>query len=139
MIFNTNVGSPAATAAEVAIGSYMRGAWAAFAKDPVHGLTNYGWPAYVYEEETLVRLAWSNETGTNVAYPETYDAACGEVNVSAPSPNPSATGTGGGGGSGTSTATPSATTTKKSGVGKTASLQVGLLGLGFSLCLTFLV
>jgi carboxylesterase type B len=34
------------TAEEDATSAYMMGAWAAFARDPVKGLTKYGWPAY---------------------------------------------------------------------------------------------
>lgn len=42
LLFNTFVNTPAATPEEVSIGNYMRGAWAAFAKNPTTGLTNYG-------------------------------------------------------------------------------------------------
>jgi carboxylesterase type B len=66
------------TAAEVSIGKYLRGAWATFAKDPVNGLTTYGggWPRYNAGESTLIRLAYNNLTGTNLALPYTYDFPC---------------------------------------------------------------
>jgi cholinesterase len=40
---------PAGIAPERAKRSYIQGAWAAFAKDPTHGLSKYegGWPAYL--------------------------------------------------------------------------------------------
>ncbi|EJU02391.1 alpha/beta-hydrolase [Dacryopinax primogenitus] len=34
------------TANEIELSSWIQGAWVAFARDPVHGLTNYGWPEY---------------------------------------------------------------------------------------------
>ena len=75
----TGAGIPASTPAEVAIGSYLRGAWAAFAKDPVHGLSNYtggngtGWPTYDPVGETLVRLGYQNQTGANLGLGNAYD------------------------------------------------------------------
>jgi cholinesterase len=71
-------GIPAPTDAEIAIGHYMRGAWAAFAKDPVNGLSLYqgGWPGYASSRQTLIRLGYNNLTGTNAAWPILYDAAC---------------------------------------------------------------
>jgi len=75
---NATGGVPASTAAELSIGDYMRGAWAAFAKDPVNGLTSYqgGWPMYNPAGNTLIRLAYNNVTGTNLAMPILYDGAC---------------------------------------------------------------
>jgi cholinesterase len=72
------VGMPANTDAEVAIGKYIRGAWAAFAKDPKAGLKGYGggWPAYVPGQDTLVRLGYQNQTGTNLGRADTYDVKC---------------------------------------------------------------
>ncbi|GAB1319653.1 hypothetical protein MFIFM68171_09863 [Madurella fahalii] len=61
-----------------AIGRYMRGAWAAFAKDPVRGLLRYrgGWPRYVPDRKTLVRIGYENRTGPNLAMGTLYDSGC---------------------------------------------------------------
>lgn len=64
------------TRAENAIGRYMRGAWAAFAKDPAHGLLKYGWPLYVADENTLIRIGYKNHTGPNLAAGNFYDQDC---------------------------------------------------------------
>lgn len=74
----TGPGIPPDTEEEIAIRAYIQGAWGAFAKDPVSGLTTYGggWPQYSPSEPTLIRLAYNNLTGTNVALPEIYDATC---------------------------------------------------------------
>jgi carboxylesterase type B len=69
---------------ENAVGRYMRGAWAAFAKDSTNGLNNYdGWPTYKRDGTTLIRLAYghnqqNNNTriGINLAGSLTYDANC---------------------------------------------------------------
>lgn len=82
LIFDTVPASPGPTEAEISIGNYMRGAWAAFAKDPVNGLTNYGWPTYNTSQDTLIRLAYDNVTGPNLINPYRYDADCVLVNVS---------------------------------------------------------
>jgi len=61
------------------MGKYMRGAWAAFSKDPEMGLKSYGWPRYKPQDggkRTLVRLAWENGVGVNAAEPEMYDGRC---------------------------------------------------------------
>jgi cholinesterase len=82
VLFNTlrpaGNGIPPPTDAEMAIGKYMRGAWAAFAKDPANGLNSYrgGWPEYKPGKETLIRLAYNSQTGTNVALQSLYDASC---------------------------------------------------------------
>ncbi|KAF4614294.1 hypothetical protein G7Y89_g15443 [Cudoniella acicularis] len=114
ILFDTAPSSPPATTEEIAIGNYMRGAWAAFAKDPVNGLTTYGWPSYSASNDSLIRLAYNNLTGTNAVNPSVYDANCIYVNVSNVDPNaytailgPSTTATS----SGSSKPTGSATTT----------------------------
>lgn len=61
---------------QVDIGNYMRGAWAAFAKDPAHGLEKYGWPTYQANESTLIRIGYENKVGANLANPSIYDATC---------------------------------------------------------------
>ncbi|KAL3424171.1 carboxylesterase [Phlyctema vagabunda] len=83
LIFNNTPLIPAATEAEVSISNYLRGAWAAFAKDPVNGLDGYegGWPQYQPEQETLIRLGYNNITGTNLALPSLYDAGCAGIPV----------------------------------------------------------
>lgn len=62
----------------MAIGKYLRGAWAAFAKDPEMGLVSYadGWPMYDPSSDTLVRLAYNNQTGANLARGDLYDDVC---------------------------------------------------------------
>jgi cholinesterase len=75
---NVTGGVPAITPAELSIGNYIRGAWAAFAKDLVNGLNSYqgGWPKYSPSGNTLIRLAYNNVMGTNLAMPILYDGAC---------------------------------------------------------------
>jgi len=82
ILFDTVPASPGPTEAEISIANYMRGAWAAFAKDPVSGLTNYGWPTYNTSQDTLIRLAYDNITGPNLINPYRYDADCVFVNIS---------------------------------------------------------
>ncbi|KAI1774826.1 putative carboxylesterase [Hypoxylon cercidicola] len=64
------------TDAQEQIATYVRGMWAAFAKDPINGLTNYGLPTYNPLNSTLLRLAYDNTTGPNVAFPAEYDIGC---------------------------------------------------------------
>lgn len=54
---------------------YMQGAWAAFAKDPVHGLEVYGWPRYEVGTNTLALLGRDNGT-IEVGSAEEWDAVC---------------------------------------------------------------
>jgi len=84
MLFNTVPNSPAASEEQISIAKYMRGAWAAFAKDPEKGLSTYGdggWPTYDPTKDTLIRLAWDNVTGPNLANPAMYDGWCSVVDV----------------------------------------------------------
>ena len=81
IIFDTVIPSPGPTQAEISIANYMRGGWAAFAKDPEKGLLNYGWPLYNTSQDTLVRLAYDNVTGPNLINPYRYDADCVFVNI----------------------------------------------------------
>lgn len=70
------MGVPAVTPQEQEIQKYMRGAWAAFIKDPKQGLVTYGWPTYEPTAATVVRLGINNATGPNVASPGMFDAVC---------------------------------------------------------------
>jgi carboxylesterase type B len=74
-------GIPESTVQEVELGKYMRGAWAAFARDPVNGLKGYqgGWPLFDPEKETVIRLGYGNNTVMNLAFPGEYDAVCGSI------------------------------------------------------------
>ncbi|KAH6842381.1 Alpha/Beta hydrolase protein [Chaetomium sp. MPI-CAGE-AT-0009] len=74
----TVVGS---TRQEEEVGRYMRGAWAAFAREPeVAGGKGKGegkgWPRYVAGEETLVRLGWEGKPGASVVRGDMYDDGC---------------------------------------------------------------
>jgi hypothetical protein len=104
-------GAPKDTVEEVEIGKYMRGAWAAFANDPVGGLKSYGggWPEYVPGEETLIRLAFVNKTGINVGVNSEYDAACNVTFLVATTKSVNGTGDASGTETGTSS-TPTAST-----------------------------
>lgn len=159
ILFNIMPAYPPPTAAEINIANYMRGAWAAFAKDPTQGLTKYGWPVYNPSQDTLIRLAYDNITGPNLINPYRYDADCVFVNISStdntyfpvlPDLGASVTPTGTGTGTGTvsatvvasntatgtssGTAAPSATSSAKSGGGKveiSALVGLGALFLGY--------
>jgi cholinesterase len=82
LLFNTTETLPIPdTPAEMAIGKYLRGAWAAFAKNPRRGLLTYedGWPEYVPNRQTLVRLGFENKTGASVATGDAYDIGCARI------------------------------------------------------------
>ncbi|AEO59337.1 hypothetical protein MYCTH_51856 [Thermothelomyces thermophilus ATCC 42464] len=69
------------TREEDAVGRYMRGAWAAFARDPVRGLEREGkgkkgWPRYVAGKRTLIRLGWKGRAGASLARGDFYDDDC---------------------------------------------------------------
>lgn len=83
LLFGTTFDIPESTPEESEVEAYLQGAWAAFAKDPVNGLATYedGWPLYDPAKETLVRLSYGNEVGTNLALPEMYDAECADASL----------------------------------------------------------
>lgn len=85
LIFGSTFSHPNATAEEIKFEAYMRGAWTAFAKDPVKGLRTYegGWPSYDPAKESLVCLAYHNLVSTNVAFPMLYDVGCVNASLSA--------------------------------------------------------
>ncbi|KAH8666460.1 Alpha/Beta hydrolase protein [Xylariales sp. PMI_506] len=69
------------TDAQNAIGLYLRGAWAAFAKDTAGGLDGYdgGWPKFSTGGESLIRLGYGNQTGVNAEEGNSYDSPCSGV------------------------------------------------------------
>lgn len=66
----------ASTSAQKEVAKYMRGGLAAFAKDPLAGLTKYGWPEYSALSNSLIRLGLNNKPGPNKAIGDTYDLSC---------------------------------------------------------------
>ena len=77
--------TPNATTEELKVQKYMRGAWTAFAKDPVHGLKTYdgGWPLYDPAKKSLIRLAYDNHVGTHLGFPMFYDSGCVNASLAA--------------------------------------------------------
>ena len=69
--------SPPPTTNEIAFGKYVQGAWVAFARDPLHGLSNYGWPLYNPITSSLVQLGGLlNQTGAVFGPTILLDATC---------------------------------------------------------------
>jgi carboxylesterase type B len=142
ILFSTapsGAGIAANTPAEIAIASYFRGAWAAFAKDPVNGLKSFsggngtGWPTYNPGGDTLIRLAYMNQTGPNLAVGDMYDGLC---NSTFPVPasaltngtsNGTATSTGSAAPSGTATGTGSAAPTVATSEGRRSDVTAGFV------------
>ena len=85
LIFGTTYLTGKSTVEEMAFEKYLRGAWTTFAKDPANGLMTYeaGWPSYDPTKESLIRLAYDNLVGTNLAFPMLYDSGCVDANITA--------------------------------------------------------
>lgn len=72
---------------ERSMGSYMRGAWAAFAACPTQGLTQYGWMPYSNTTTSLLQLGFDNPSSlTYNVVPSlngsaAYDGMCGSFPV----------------------------------------------------------
>jgi carboxylesterase type B len=60
------------------VGKYIRGAWAAFAKDTIRGSSRYkgGWPVYELDRKTLIRLAYGEKAEVDLVDPALYDSIC---------------------------------------------------------------
>jgi len=57
VLFGTNVlkGRGLPSIAEYQLGNLMRSVWAAFARDPVHGLEKFNWPQYDPSSELIFK------------------------------------------------------------------------------------
>ncbi|KAE8359425.1 Alpha/Beta hydrolase protein [Aspergillus caelatus] len=75
MVFGTasKISGIADSETEREFARYMASAWAAFARDPVAGLSRFGWPRYDENEETLVGLAYGNSTGARFFVPSSFE------------------------------------------------------------------
>ena len=85
LLFGTTYLTGENTDEESKVEAYIQGAWAAFAKDPFNGLKTYkgGWPLYNPAKKSLVRLAYNNRAGANLAFPSEYDARCAKTDLAA--------------------------------------------------------
>jgi cholinesterase len=128
--FPTGNGVPNNTAAETAIGSYLRGAWATFAKNPTSGLETYedGWPQYNPNQQSLIRLAYQNLTGNNLALGNAYDSTCSQV-VGAPLGSNSTNGTSSPSGTSSTSSSPTSSVTPASGGESSRSVSLTSLVL----------
>ncbi|CCG82969.1 Carboxylesterase family protein [Taphrina deformans PYCC 5710] len=78
MVFGTyNLSTVApATAQQILTSSQIQGAWAAFARDPSHGLTNYGWQQYMTNGSS-VNVLGSNSSSVATFLPASnYTSGC---------------------------------------------------------------
>jgi carboxylesterase type B len=73
MVFGTSDLLGLNTPAEMATSKYMQDAWAAFARDPEHGIV---WPTYDPDADTLVKLGFENNTQAVYGRGDEFDALC---------------------------------------------------------------
>lgn len=59
---------------ERAMGTYMRGAWSAFAHDPSCGLNTYGWQQYSNMTQSFIQLGFDNTSSTSFSVLPTYNS-----------------------------------------------------------------
>lgn len=75
MVFGTSDLRGPDTPAEAATSKYYQAAWIAFVRDPVNGLTKYGWPLYNPNATTLVKLG-NGSTSAIFGAGNEFDAGC---------------------------------------------------------------
>jgi hypothetical protein len=73
MVFGTSGLLGPDTPVEIETSKYIQNAWAAFARDPEHGLT---WPTYDPNADTLVKLGFENNTQAVYAPGNEFDSLC---------------------------------------------------------------
>jgi carboxylesterase type B len=76
MIFGTSDLRGPDTDAEAETSKYYQNAWAAFARDPEHGLDAFGWPQYDPSSETLIKLGFENSTEAVFGMGDEFDGLC---------------------------------------------------------------
>ena len=76
MVFGTSDLLGKDTEAEKKTSEYYQGAWAAFAREPVTGLKEYGWPTYDAEEKTLIELGRNGSVEAVFADGDAYAWQC---------------------------------------------------------------
>lgn len=75
MVFGTSDLRGPDTEMEKETSKYYQDAWVAFAKDPVKGLVEFGWPEYDPEGETLIKLG-NGSVKAVFAKGDLYDDGC---------------------------------------------------------------
>ncbi|KAF2649768.1 alpha/beta-hydrolase [Lophiostoma macrostomum CBS 122681] len=76
MIFGTSDLRGPDTEVEAKLSKYYQSAWAAFARDPEHGLETFGWPLYDPNGETLIKLGVGNATQAVLGQGDEFDEGC---------------------------------------------------------------
>ncbi|KAG6845072.1 hypothetical protein H0H87_000976 [Tephrocybe sp. NHM501043] len=67
---------------EIVLSKYLQSVWVAFARDPVNGLINLGWPLYDPAKDSLVQLGgFYNQTGTLVGPSKYLDHTCSSLDI----------------------------------------------------------
>jgi hypothetical protein len=79
--YNASSSIPA-TPIEIALSTYVQGAWVAFARNPAQGLIEFGWPLYNPNTTSLAQLGnVANQTGVVFTQGKLVDAACASTSV----------------------------------------------------------
>ena len=81
-----NVTGEQSTVEQERVSRYIQGAWAAFGRDPLRGLTEYGWPSYNSSVSSLVKLAPGGGGTSEFVNPAVYDERCPPVEDNDPRP-----------------------------------------------------
>ena len=74
-----DVSSLPATQAQKETSRLFQRAVAAFAEDPQHGLTEFGWPQFDPQKKSWVEIGVDNEPEVTFAKPEKYDGPCPSI------------------------------------------------------------
>lgn len=67
------------SSAENEVEELLMSSWAGFARDPYNYLSTIGWPKYVSDKSTLIRIAYNNSQVISLTVPDQYDIECKPV------------------------------------------------------------